>query len=73
MANGSTNDEARSDLNSTTESLGSQSTDQGGGLLDGAAALGDDSSDDGAGIGPICYRAVGGTFHRVLSRERYLP
>ncbi|WP_277555613.1 S8 family peptidase [Halobaculum limi] len=46
MANGYTNAEARSRLTSTAEDLGLASNEQGAGLLDTAAALGYDSSDN---------------------------
>ncbi|WP_232686206.1 S8 family peptidase [Halobacterium zhouii] len=46
MANGYTNTDARSRLKSTAEDLGLGSNEQGSGLLDAAAALGYDSSDD---------------------------
>ncbi|MFC4549173.1 S8 family peptidase [Halorussus sp. GCM10023401] len=46
MANGQTNDEARSTLESTAEDIGLSSNEQGNGLLDVAAALGFSSSDD---------------------------
>ncbi|WP_435349298.1 S8 family serine peptidase [Haloarchaeobius sp. HRN-SO-5] len=46
MANGYTNTEARDQLTSTAEDLGLASNDQGAGLLDAAAALGLDSSDN---------------------------
>jgi subtilisin len=46
MDNGYTNTEARDQLNSTAEDIGLGSNEQGNGLLDVAAALGFDSSDD---------------------------
>ncbi|MEF8757854.1 MAG: S8 family serine peptidase [Halobacteriales archaeon] len=46
MANGYTNVEARDRLTATAEDLGLASNEQGSGLLDVAAALGLDSSDD---------------------------
>ncbi|WP_411968336.1 S8 family peptidase [Haloferax sp. YSSS75] len=46
MANGYTNSEARSRLKTTAEDLGLASNEQGSGLLDTAAALGYDSSDN---------------------------
>jgi subtilisin len=46
MANGDTNSDARSQLKSTAEDIGLASNEQGSGLLDAAAALGLDSSDD---------------------------
>ncbi|PSQ16924.1 hypothetical protein BRD00_09060 [Halobacteriales archaeon QS_8_69_26] len=46
MANGLSNDEARQQLKGTAEDLGLPDNDQGAGLLDAAAALGLDSSDD---------------------------
>ncbi|NHN47337.1 S8 family peptidase [Halostella sp. JP-L12] len=46
MANGYTNVEARDRLKSTAEDVGLSSNEQGSGLLDVAAALGLDSSDD---------------------------
>ncbi|QLG27205.1 S8 family serine peptidase [Halorarum halophilum] len=46
MADGYTNAEARSRLTSTAEDIGLSSNEQGAGLLDVAAALGYDSSDD---------------------------
>jgi subtilisin len=46
MAAGYTNTEARDQLTATAEDLGLSATDQGAGLLDVAAALGYDSSDD---------------------------
>ena len=46
MANGSTNTKARKQLGSTAEDIGLAANDQGNGLLDVAAALGLDSSDD---------------------------
>ncbi|WP_416839361.1 S8 family peptidase [Haloferax sp. DFSO52] len=46
MANGYTNTEARSRLKSTAEDIGLASNEQGSGLLDTAAALGYDSSDN---------------------------
>jgi subtilisin len=46
MANGYTNSEARSQLKSTAEDIGLASNEQGAGLLDAAAALGYDSSDN---------------------------
>ena len=46
MANGYTNTEARDRLTGTAEDLGLASNEQGSGLLDVAAALGLDSSDD---------------------------
>jgi subtilisin len=46
MAAGYTNTEARDRLTATAEDLGLSATDQGAGLLDVAAALGYDSSDD---------------------------
>ena len=49
MAGGSTNIQARDTLTSSAEDLGLSSNEQGAGLLDVAAALGHDSSDDGTG------------------------
>ncbi|PSQ49781.1 hypothetical protein BRD15_02860 [Halobacteriales archaeon SW_6_65_15] len=46
MANGYSNTEARSRLQNTAEDIGLASNEQGHGLLDAAAALGYDSSDD---------------------------
>ncbi|WP_255151962.1 S8 family peptidase [Halorarius halobius] len=46
MANGATASDARSQLKSTAESLGLGDSESGAGLLDTAAALGLDSSDD---------------------------
>ena len=46
MANGYSNAEARSQLTSTAEDIGLSSNEQGSGLLDVAAALGLDSSDN---------------------------
>lgn len=46
MANGSTNTEARDQLDQTAEDIGLANTQQGNGLLDVAAALGLDSSDN---------------------------
>ncbi|WP_435064741.1 S8 family peptidase [Halobaculum sp. EA56] len=46
MANGYTNTEARSRLKSTAEDIGLGDSEQGSGLLDTAAALGYDSSDN---------------------------
>jgi subtilisin len=46
MANGYTNSEARSQLKATAEDVGLASNEQGSGLLDTAAALGYDSSDN---------------------------
>ncbi|WP_394349749.1 MULTISPECIES: S8 family peptidase [Haloferax] len=46
MANGYTNADARSRLKSTAEDIGLASNEQGSGLLDTAAALGYDSSDN---------------------------
>jgi subtilisin len=46
MANGYTNTEARSRLMNTAEDIGLASNEQGAGLLDAAAALGYDSSDN---------------------------
>lgn len=46
MANGSTNSEARSELKSAAEDIGLSSNDSGSGLLDVAAVLGYDSSDN---------------------------
>lgn len=46
MANGYTNTEAREQLNRTAEDIGLASSEQGNGLVDVAAALGLDSSDD---------------------------
>ncbi|WP_128478454.1 S8 family peptidase [Halorussus pelagicus] len=46
MANGATNGDARSQLKSTAENIGLSSNESGAGLLDVAAALGLDSSDD---------------------------
>ncbi|MFB6136106.1 MAG: S8 family serine peptidase [Halobacteriaceae archaeon] len=46
MANGYTNTEARSRLKNTAENVGLSSNESGAGLLDVAAALGYDSSDD---------------------------
>ena len=54
MADGYTNTEARDQLKSTAEDIGLSSNEQGAGLLDVAAALGLDSSDDGTGDGPNC-------------------
>ncbi|NHN58865.1 MULTISPECIES: S8 family peptidase [Halorussus] len=46
MANGLSNAEARDELESTAEDIGLSSNEQGHGLLDAAAALGFDSSDN---------------------------
>lgn len=46
MANGATNTEARDTLTSTAEDIGLAANEQGSGLLDVAAALGYDSSDN---------------------------
>jgi subtilisin len=46
MANGYTNSDARSHLKSTAEDIGLSNNEQGSGLLDAAAALGFDSSDN---------------------------
>jgi subtilisin len=46
MANGYTNTETRNQLNSTAENIGLASNESGNGLLDTAAALGLDSSND---------------------------
>ncbi|MXR42144.1 S8 family serine peptidase [Halobaculum sp. WSA2] len=46
MANGYTNEEARSRLKSTAEDVGLADNEQGSGLLDAATALGYDSGDD---------------------------
>lgn len=46
MANGDSNTEARNQLNPTAEDIGLSGNEQGNGLLDVAAALGYDSSDD---------------------------
>ena len=46
MANGYSNTEVRSQLKSTAEDIGLSSNDSGSGLLDAAAALGYDSSDN---------------------------
>jgi subtilisin len=46
MDNGYSNTEARNQLNSTAEDIGLSSNEQGHGLVDTAAALGYDSSDD---------------------------
>ena len=54
MANGYSNTDARDQLNSTAEDIGLASNEQGNGLVDVAAALGLDSSDDGTGNGPNC-------------------
>jgi len=51
MANGYTNKEARQRLKSTAEDIGLSDNESGAGLLDAAAALGYDSSDDGTGSG----------------------
>ncbi len=51
MANGATASDARSTLTNSAEDLGLSSNEQGAGLLDVAAALGLDSSDDGTGSG----------------------
>jgi subtilisin len=51
MANGYTNTDARSQLQSTAEDIGLADNEQGYGLLDAAAALGYDSSDDLGGDG----------------------
>jgi subtilisin len=54
MANGASNTNARDTLTSSAEDLGLSSNEQGAGLLDVAAALNYDSSDDGTGDGPNC-------------------
>jgi subtilisin len=46
MANGDSNDQARNTLTGSAEDLGLSSNEQGSGLLDAAAALGFDSSDN---------------------------
>jgi subtilisin len=46
MSNGSSNGDARSQLKSTAENIGLASNESGAGLLDAAAALGYDSSDN---------------------------
>ena len=46
MANGYTNTETRNQLNSTAENIGLASNESGNGLLDTAAALGLDSSNN---------------------------
>ncbi|PSP54573.1 peptidase S8 [Halobacteriales archaeon QS_1_67_19] len=51
MADGYTNTEARQRLRDTAEDVGLADNEQGYGLLDVAAALGYDSSDDGTGSG----------------------
>jgi subtilisin len=53
-ANGYSNTEARDQLKSTAENIGLSDNESGAGLLDAAAALGLDSSDDGTGNGPNC-------------------
>jgi len=54
MANGYSNTEARQRLRDTAENVGLSDDESGAGLLDVAAALGLDSSDDGTGNGPNC-------------------
>jgi subtilisin len=54
MANGYSNTNARNQLKSTAENIGLSSNEQGQGLVDVAAALGYNSSDDGTGDGPNC-------------------
>jgi subtilisin len=54
MANGYSNTDARQQLKDSAEDIGLASNEQGAGLLDTAAALGHDSSDDGTGDGPNC-------------------
>jgi subtilisin len=55
MDNGSSNTEARSRLQNTAEDIGLSNNEQGYGLVDTAAALGFDSSDDlGGGGGGSC-------------------
>ncbi len=49
MANGASNTNARDTLNSSAEDIGLGSNEQGNGLVDAAAAVGLDSSDDGTG------------------------
>jgi subtilisin len=51
MANGYSNKKARKHLKDTAEDIGLGDNEQGAGLLDVAAALGYDSSDDGTGSG----------------------
>ncbi|PSQ17022.1 peptidase S8 [Halobacteriales archaeon QS_8_69_26] len=51
MANGASNDNARSTLKNNAENIGLASNESGAGLLDTAAALGLDSSDDGGTAG----------------------
>jgi subtilisin len=54
MANGASNTNARDTLKQNAESVGLGANESGAGLLDTAAALGLDSSDDGTGDGPNC-------------------
>ena len=54
MANGASNTNARDTLKQNAESIGLGDNESGAGLLDTAAALGLDSSDDGTGDGPNC-------------------
>lgn len=51
MANGESNSQARSTLRDSAEYIGFGESEQGNGLVDTAAALGLDSSDDGTGDG----------------------
>ena len=54
MANGASNSNAESTLLSSAEDIGLASNEGGAGLLDVAAALNLDSSDNGTGNGPNC-------------------
>jgi subtilisin len=53
-AQGNSRSEVRSTLNNSAEDIGLGDNEQGAGLLDAAAAVGLDSSDDGTGDGPNC-------------------
>jgi subtilisin len=54
VADGDDAEAARSRLLDSAEDIGKRDTEQGAGLVDVAAALGYDSSDDGTGDGPGC-------------------